>query len=30
MGAATEFALELVAALYGDDASEKMKGKILA
>ena len=30
MGAATEFALELVAALYGDDASEDMKGKILA
>lgn len=30
MGAATEFALELVAALYGDDASEEMKGKILA
>jgi 4-methyl-5(b-hydroxyethyl)-thiazole monophosphate biosynthesis len=30
MGAATEFALELVAALCGDDASEEMKGKILA
>ena len=30
MGAATEFALELVAALYGDEASEEMKGKILA
>ena len=30
MGAATEFALELVAALYGDDAAEEMKGKILA
>lgn len=30
MGAATEFALELVAALYGDETSEEMKGKILA
>lgn len=30
MGAATEFALELVSALYGDDAAEKMRGKILA
>ena len=29
-GAATEFALELVAALCGDDAAETMKGKILA
>ena len=30
MGAATEFALELVAAICGDDAAERMKGKILA
>lgn len=30
MGAAVEFALELVAALYGDESSEEMKGKILA
>ncbi len=30
MGAALEFALELVAALYGDESSEEMKGKILA
>ena len=30
MGAATEFALELVAAICGDEASEKMKGQILA
>ena len=30
MGAATEFALELVSALCGDEAAETMKGKILA
>lgn len=30
MGAATEFALELCAALYGDDFAEDMRGKILA
>ena len=30
MGAATEFALELAAALFGDSAAEEMRGKILA
>ena len=30
MGAATEFALELCAALFGDDFAEDMRGKILA
>lgn len=30
MGAATEFALELIAAICGDASSEEMKGKILA
>lgn len=30
MGAATEFALELVAAIYGDSSAEEMRGKIFA
>lgn len=30
MGAATEFALELIAAIYGDSAAEDMRGKIFA